>query len=62
MTIDDFWKKYNHCPLCENYVYQGALCDGCKWMFPVRSEERPFDKFVPTGEAKRMMNREVTGW
>lgn len=60
MTIDDFWKKYNHCPLCRLYTIQGQACDGCKWEFPIQSKYRRFDKFDPTEDAIRMMNKEVT--
>lgn len=59
MSIDDFWKKYNHCPLCRSYAVQGRLCDGCKWYVPVRIEGRIFDKFEPTEEGKRLLNSEV---
>lgn len=60
MTIDDFWKKYNHCPLCRKYLVQGRACDGCKWMYPCKIEGHDFDLFEPTEDAVRAMNREVT--
>lgn len=61
MTIDDFWKKYNHCPLCRAYASQGAYCDGCKWESPLY-EHRPdnLDKFDPKPETIEAMNREIT--
>lgn len=58
MTIDDFWNKYNHCPLCESYTKQGEFCDGCKWRSPLR-HDGDTDKFYPTDECSRLMNREV---
>lgn len=60
MTIDDFWKKYNHCPLCRKYLIQGGACDGCKWMYPCRIEGRDIDGFDPTEDAIRTINAEVT--
>lgn len=60
MTIEDFWKKYNHCPLCENYIIQGLLCDGCRWYFERwKSAEMTMDNFFPSVSAMAMMNREV---
>ena len=60
MTIDDFWKKYNHCPLCSSYKIQGALCDGCKWCLPIFEHRIGYiDKFSPTSDCIRMMNRMI---
>lgn len=61
MTIDDFWRKYNHCPHCRSYAVQGHACDGCKWYFESHVSEDSFsiDKFDPTDECIRKMNMEV---
>ena len=56
MTIDEFWEKYNRCPLCKYYVDQGAFCDYCCWRFP---KADGIDKFFPSGAAIRLMNKEV---
>lgn len=60
MTIEDFWKKYNHCPSCRGYVMQGNRCYGCKWWTPY-PKETDIDLFEPTEECIRAMNREVDG-
>ena len=60
MNIDDFWKKYNHCPLCEHYVRQGAVCRGCRWEYEHwKGANVTVDNFTPTISATVMMNREV---
>lgn len=56
MTIDDFWKKYNHCPLCVNYAHQELRCFSCKWSYP---GAEGFDRFKPTDKAIQAMNKEV---
>lgn len=58
MTIDDFWKKYNHCPKCIWYVDQGIKCRNCKWRL-WKKEDTGLDLFEPTDEAIQAMNREV---
>ena len=64
MTIEQFWQKYNHCPLCRSYVIQGALCDGCKWMWGNGryTTDTDMDLFKPTDEARERMNREINEW
>ena len=60
MTIDDFWKKYNHCPLCEHYARQGVVCHGCRWEYEHWKDANvTADNFTPTISATVMMNREV---
>ena len=62
MTIDDFWKKYNHCPLCIQYSIQNGACDGCRWELPIYVHmEDKFDKFFPTDECISLMNKEICG-
>ena len=61
MTIDDFWKKYNHCPKCEGYKLQGGRCVGCKFRTPY-PKEWDADLFEPTQECIRAMNREIDEW
>lgn len=58
MTIDDFWKKYNHCPLCRYYAIQGNCCENCKWWLPI-SDKTDLDLFEPTEDTIRSMNREI---
>lgn len=61
MTIDPFWRKYNHCPLCRSYAIQGQMCDGCKWYSPTYEHRLGYlDKYDPTEDAVRVMDREVT--
>lgn len=61
MTIDDFWEKYNHCPLCIGYNIQGSYCDDCRWQYPSYAKcNGKFDKFQPTEDCMLKMNREVT--
>lgn len=61
MTIDDFWKKYDHCPKCKGYAIQGNRCYGCMWRTPY-PKETDFDLFEPTEDCIRAINREVTEW
>lgn len=56
MTIDEYWKIYNRCPQCRNYTLQGHLCDGCKWLIPIPSDDILFDKFEPTKDCIDSMN------
>ena len=64
MTIEQFWQKYNHCPMCRSYVIQGTLCDGCKWMWGNGryTTDTDMDLFKPTDEARERMNREINEW
>jgi len=63
MTINEFWEKYNHCPLCQAYPVQGDACDNCRYALPIfGSRPGKDDKFVPTKEAAKAMNEEVTEW
>lgn len=57
MTIDEFWKKHNRCPLCVNYTYQGFRCFSCKLSYPGAEGH---DRFEPTDKAIKTMNKEVT--
>lgn len=54
MPESDFWKKYNHCPMCRWYAAQGAGCDSCKWYLPIRTDEK-IDRFQPTEECERIL-------
>ena len=62
MTVDDFLRKYNKCPFCRSYNIQGNFCNGCKWQWAhgQYAKDTDFDRFDPTEEWMRMMNREVT--
>lgn len=61
MTIDEFWRKYNHCPLCRLYTVQAGACDYCKWYTPNREHDPQYlDYYDPTDSAIRAMNKEVT--
>ena len=59
MSIDEYWKKYNHCPKCRFYLMQSA-CGDCKHKYPVKVFEYPVDNFEPTEECIRSMNAEVS--
>ena len=62
MTVDDFWKKYNHCPFCRYYAQQGNNCYGCMWRFAngEYAKDTDYDGFEPTEKALRVMNAEIT--
>ena len=60
MTLDQFLRKYNKCPFCRNYRFQGEPCRNCVHYFSTREgKEGYFDHFDPTEEWMNMMNREV---
>ena len=56
MTVDEYWKKYNHCPKCRFYTIQGSCCDNCRWAYPYGVKDCTMDKFEPTDECIREMN------
>lgn len=63
MTVDEFMKKYNKCPFCEYYSRQ-KLCENCKWTYGngQYAKDTDTDRFSPTYEWMRLMNKEVTEW
>lgn len=61
MTLDEFLKKYNHCPFCRSYTIQGPLCDHCIYFFGSGyKKDGSIDKFDPTEDWIRLLNKEVT--
>lgn len=57
MTIDQFWKKFNRCPLCENYKYQGEVCRSCRWTHHYKKDG--VDNFFPSEIGREIMNRNI---
>lgn len=57
MTIDQFWEKYNRCPLCYLYTSQNESCQKCKWIH--RYREDGDDNFFPSEIGREIMNRNI---
>ena len=57
MELNDFLRKYNRCPFCEEYKTQ-TRCRTCKWRHPYTTCTE--DRFTPTQEWNARLNREVT--
>ena len=61
MTLDDFWKKYHRCTMCEHDKYQPYdKCHYCIYKFDgYKSEDMTEDNFVGSERFMRTINREV---
>lgn len=59
MTIDDFWKKYNRCPMCEHYDDGQRECIDCRFRHPY-TDRNGSEHFRPNERCVIALNREVT--
>ena len=61
MTIDDFWKKYNRCPMCEHYTKGQRDCIDCRFRNPYAEKSmNGSEHFRPNERCVIALNREVT--
>ena len=61
MTIDDFWKKYNRCPMCEHYAKGQRVCVDCWFRDPYAEKNKNgSEHFRPNERCVIVLNREVT--